>query len=69
MKFLSHDGLMYFWEQVKNYVDTKCSQAGGAYVGGTAPSNTKMLWIDTANGGILKYYNGSSWVATKSVWG
>ena len=23
MKFLSHDGLLYFWKKVKNYVDTK----------------------------------------------
>ena len=32
----------------------------GYYVGTTAPTNTKLLWIDTANG--LKYYNGSAWV-------
>lgn len=30
------------------------------HVGTTAPTNTKLLWIDTANG--LKYYNGSAWV-------
>lgn len=23
MQFLSHDGLIYFWEQIKNYIDTK----------------------------------------------
>lgn len=23
MKFLTHDGLLYFWKKVKNYVDTK----------------------------------------------
>jgi hypothetical protein len=33
------------------------------HVGTSAPSNTKLLWIDTtANTGGLKYYNGSSWV-------
>lgn len=35
----------------------------------TAPSNTKLLWIDTGNGGIMKYYNGSAWVAVASTWG
>ena len=30
--------------------------------GTTAPTNTKLLWIDTtAETGGLKYYNGSSW--------
>lgn len=42
---------------------------GAPYVpGATAPSNTKKLWIDTANGGIMKYYNGSSWVAIAAAW-
>ena len=35
----------------------------------SSPSDTDMLWIDTGNGGILKYYNGSAWVATAAVWG
>jgi hypothetical protein len=30
------------------------------HVGTTAPSNTNLLWIDTANG--LKYHNGTDWV-------
>lgn len=34
---------------------------GGFIVSTTAPENTNVLWIDTANG--LKYYNGSAWVA------
>lgn len=41
---------------------------GGVYIGDTAPSNTKLLWIDTASGNITKFYNGSSWVTTKAVW-
>lgn len=41
--------------------------SGGAgnvfYVGSRAPSDTKLLWIDTnSTSGGLKYYNGSSWV-------
>mgnify|MGYP007126581485 CR=1 FL=1 len=43
--------------------------AGGVSVGATAPTNTKLLWIDTGNGGIAKYWNGSAWTATKAVWG
>lgn len=32
-------------------------------VGSSAPSNTKLLWIDTnTSTGGLKYYNGSKWV-------
>lgn len=32
-------------------------------VGAAAPSNTKLLWIDTnASTGGLKYYNGTAWV-------
>lgn len=36
--------------------------------GTSAPSNTKLLWIDTSLGGVLKYYNGSSWTAVLSVY-
>lgn len=39
------------------------------YKGASAPSNTTYLWIDTANKGIVKYYNGSSWVTVTSAWG
>lgn len=38
------------------------------YVGSSSPSNTKLLWIDTANGGILKYYYNGSWKNVYSVW-
>ena len=75
MKFLSYDGLIYFWENVKNYIDEKYEQTsggsggGGSHIGTTAPSDTKLLWVDTGNGGILKYHNGTAWVAVKSVWG
>lgn len=48
---------------------TISAEGGGCQIGTSAPANTKLLWMDTASGGILKYYNGSSWVTTKSVWG
>lgn len=34
----------------------------------SSPSNTKLLWFDTANNNILKFYNGVSWVVVPSVW-
>ena len=30
----------------------------------TAPSDTGKLWIDTANGNAVKFYNGSEWTGT-----
>lgn len=39
-----------------------------AIVSDVAPENTKALWIDTANSSILKYHNGSNWVAVGAVW-
>lgn len=40
---------------------------GGYHYGATAPSNTKLLWIDTS--GIARFYNGSSWVPLTATWG
>lgn len=43
---------------------------GGGWVAqATAPTNTKLLWIDTANNNIVKYYNGVAWVAIGSAFG
>ena len=37
--------------------------------GTTAPSDKNLLWIDTSIGtGVIKFHNGTSWVATTSVW-
>ena len=61
----------------KKYVDEAISTATSNIVtdvfhkGTSAPSNTKLLWIDTnsSNGnGLMKYYNGSSWVAISAIW-
>ena len=38
-------------------------------VGATPPSDTGILWIDSRNSNILKFYNGSAWVAVGAVWG
>lgn len=40
---------------------------GGYHFGATAPSNTKLLWIDTS--GVARFYNGSSWVPLTPTWG
>lgn len=61
----------------KQYVDEAISTATSNIVtdvfhrGTSAPSNTKLLWIDTSSGngnGLMKYYNGSSWVAISAIW-
>lgn len=31
--------------------------------------NNTAIWIDVANGGILKYWDGKAWTTTKAVWG
>ena len=43
---------------------------GGIVVSHTAPTgNATQLWIDTASGGVAKYWNGTAWVHVKAVWG
>lgn len=41
----------------------------GIVIQTTSPSDTSVLWIDTSIGGVIKYYNGNTWVTTKAVWG
>lgn len=39
------------------------------YYGDSAPSNTKLFWIDSdSTSGGLKYYNGTSWVHVPVAW-
>lgn len=43
---------------------------GSIVVSPTAPDGDEStLWVDTASGGISKYWDGSAWVPTKAVWG
>lgn len=53
------------WNAWKNITEA----SGGSYAGPTAPANTKLLWIDTSVGGVMKYHNGTAWVPVKSTWG
>lgn len=58
----------------KTYVDSAISTATSAIVtdiykaSSTTPSNTKLLWIDTGDSNILKYYNGSAWTPVVVAW-
>lgn len=49
--------------------DSSSESNSGIIKSDSAPSDINALWIDTANGGIAKYYNGTSWEVVKSVWG
>lgn len=55
MKHVAEDGTV-----------TELSSGGTSY-GASAPSNTKLLWIDTS--GVAKFYNGSAWVPLAATWG
>lgn len=59
----------------KTQVDNAVSAATASivtdiwYYGASAPSNTKLLWIDSnSSTGGLKYYNGSSWAHVPVAW-
>lgn len=43
---------------------------GSIHVSASAPTDTSMLWVDTGNNGMLKYYNTatSSWKVCSAVW-
>lgn len=38
-------------------------------ISSNAPDNTNVFWVDTENNNLLKYYNGSEWVAISAAWG
>lgn len=63
--YLSSDNIVVRETEVatlNGYVGSMIDNTGAFSVGTTAPSNTKLLWIDTtATTGGLKYYNGSAW--------
>lgn len=40
---------------------------GGYHYGASAPTNTKLLWIDTS--GVARFYNGSAWAPLTPTWG
>lgn len=40
---------------------------GGYHYGASAPTNTKLLWIDTS--GVARFYNGFAWAPLAATWG
>lgn len=56
-------------EHIKDIINENVPRSGRVHVGDSAPEDTTMAWVDTGNGGILKYYNGSEWTVVKAVWG
>lgn len=40
---------------------------GGYHYSASAPTNTKLLWIDTS--GVARFYNGSAWAPLAATWG
>lgn len=60
----------YSKKEIDDKFDSAPSGGGGVIVSSSAPSgDPSMLWIDTGNGGIAKYWDGASWVTVKSTWG
>lgn len=68
-KLTGAEGQIVVFDAAGNASAANMPEAGGHVAQATAPENTKSLWVDTANGGVTKYYNGSAWVPTASVWG
>lgn len=50
-------------------LQTQIGDLGGFYAGTTAPSKTNLLWIDTGNNNLLKYYDGSKWTPISAAFG
>lgn len=48
---------------------TQSKSSGGTCVSAVAPSDKTVVWIDTAHGGITKYWNGHEWKSTVATWG
>lgn len=42
---------------------------GGYVRQDTAPADTSLLWMDSGNGDIVKYYNGTAWGPVPATWG
>lgn len=49
MKFLTHDGLLYFWKKVKNYVDTKETTINNALASKSNKSTTTSVTLSASS--------------------
>lgn len=48
-------------------LEEKSEWGGKIWVAAAPPEQTSALWVDTADSGIAKYYNGSAWTAIGAV--
>ena len=57
-------------ERVYQKIDSAVERAGGYAAQTSAPDNTNLLWIDTANDNIIKFYDPESetWKPVGAVW-
>ena len=44
-------------------------KTGGIHVSISPPVQTDLLWIDTSQNGVIKYYSNGSWRAVAAAWG
>lgn len=56
------------YNSLSNRITELANNVSSVHVSNTAPSNKKCLWIDTGNGNVAKFYNGSAWVCVTSTW-
>lgn len=66
----SYTQLPFDDEVVRNLIISKTDGklASVFSAGTTAPSDTRLLWIDTGNSNVMKFYNGSAWVPVNFAW-
>ena len=50
MKFVTHDGLLYFWTKVKNYVDSKVENGSSTSGGNADTVDGYHVTLNTSNG-------------------
>lgn len=49
-------------------VTDNLSPGGSTHIGTTPPAKLSMTWIDTANDGVMKFWDGTAWVPIRSTW-
>ena len=56
------------YNTLSNRINELVNNVASVHVSNTPPANTKSLWIDTGNGNVAKFYNGSTWGYVTSTW-
>lgn len=65
------DGVTAHNAKGETIVGTMKPSGKGYEASATAPEDTDLLWIDTASGNLIKFYNGTAWETTAAIaiWG